>query len=137
MKFPEWLKVFGDTKFRGDCPLEIADQITAIGMIREHHPKLFDVLIHPKNEGVRTARQAAIERQAGGLNKGASDLVFPCSPALVIEIKRQDHTKSRWEGGQIKYLKSCHEQGAFVCVALGWQGVMTAIEAWHTYVSSK
>lgn len=89
---------------------------------------MMSIMIHPKNEGKRTKHQAAMERQMGGLNKGASDFVFPCSPALVIELKRRDHTLSNWEAGQIDYLTNAQRLGAYVCVALGWQGLVEAIE---------
>ena len=130
MKIPDWLHCYGDPLYRGDCPSETADQITAIGMIKERWPSLHAIMIHPKNEGKRTPGQVHYERQMGGINKGASDMIFPASPPLVIELKRCDHTKSRWQPGQIDYLKACQEQGAFVCVALGWQGVIEAIETW-------
>lgn len=128
MRFPKHISVFGDPTFRGACPVETADQITAVGMIKDHHPDLFAIMIHPKNEGKRNPRMAAMERQVGALNKGASDFIFPCSPALVIELKRRDHTLSRWETGQIDYLTSAQSMGSFVCVALGWQGLMEAIK---------
>lgn len=128
MRFPKHIPVFGDPKFRGVCPKETADHITAVGMIKERHPDLFSIMIHPKNEGKRTGRQAMLERQAGSINKGASDFVFPCSPALVIELKRKDHTQSRWQEGQIEYLTNCQSLGAYACVALGWEAVIEAIE---------
>ena len=68
-----------------------------------------------------------LERQVGGLNKGASDFVFPCSPALVVELKRKDHTQSRWQDGQIDYLTNCQSLGAYVCVALGWEAALEAV----------
>lgn len=128
MRFPKEIPVFGDLNYRGGCPSELADHITAVGMIKHQHPDLFAIMIHPKNEGKRTKRQAADEKRTGSLNKGASDFIFPCSPALVIELKRRDHTKSRWQDGQIAYLKAAQHMGAFACVALGWQGVLEAIE---------
>ena len=130
MKMPHWLPVFGDPTFRGVCPSEFSDHKTAIGMIKEHQPALPAILIHPKNEGKRSGKQADIEKAVGGLNRGASDIIIPGNPTFVCELKRQDHTQSSWEQGQIEYLKNCHEQGAFVCVALGWQGVIEAIEEW-------
>lgn len=130
MRFEGRIPVYGDPAFRGVCPTETADQITAIGMIKERWPELHAIMIHPKNEGKRTPQQVYYERQMGGINTGASDMIFPACPPLVIELKRRDHTKSRWQPGQLDYLKACKQQGAFVCVALGWQGVIQAIEAW-------
>ena len=133
MRFYDWLPVYGDPTFRGDCPSEYADHKTAIGMIKDHYPDLIRIIIHPKNEGKRNGFQAALERAIGGLNKGASDIIIPGCPTFVCELKRRDHTAKsvKWQPGQLDYLKSCQDQGAFVCVALGWQGVIEAIEAWN------
>jgi len=45
-------------------------------------------------------------------------------------MKRQDHTKSKWQPGQLEYLEAAHYAGAFVCVALGWEAAMEAVEDW-------
>ena len=49
---------------------------------------------------------------------------------LIIEVKRQDHTKSSYEPGQENFLKMSHQAGAFTCVALGWEGIFQALDAW-------
>lgn len=128
MRFPDWLPVYGNPAFRGDCPSESADQITAFGMIKERWPELHRIAIHPKNEGKRSYGQVHYERQMGGINTGASDIIIPTCPPLIIEMKRSDHTKSRWQPGQLDYLKACQDLGSFVCVALGWRGVVESVE---------
>lgn len=132
MKFPEWLTVFGDIDFRGECPKEGADMKTAFNQIKKRWPEIGSITVHPKNEGKRQKGQfnQLQSDKLTGYVSGASDIIIPGSPTFVCELKRADHTKSRWQPGQLEYLKSCQEQGAFVCVALGWQGVIEAIEAW-------
>lgn len=125
MKFPKWLKVFGDASYRGPCPQESAEQITAFNQIRKEFPHA----LHPRNEGKKTYGQVS-RHKAEGQTKGASDIIIPASPAFVCELKRQDHTKSTWQAGQIEYLENCHNAGAFACVALGYKGVLEAIEQW-------
>jgi hypothetical protein len=61
---------------------------------------------------------------------GASDIIVPGCPAFVCEMKRQDHTKSRWQDGQIEYLLQAQENGAFVCVALGYVAAIEALKDW-------
>ena len=57
MIFPEWIPVYGDTSYRGDCPPESAEQITFFGALRRTYPALGSIAIHPRNEGKRTHRQ--------------------------------------------------------------------------------
>lgn len=130
MKFPEWLHVEGDTTFRGKCPVEDAEHLTFFNQLKVKFPELHKIAIHPKNEAKRTGKDfytMAHDKLRGALNKGASDIVIPCSPAIVIELKRKDHTLSHWQDGQIEYLETCHRLGSDVCVALGWEAAIRFI----------
>jgi len=125
MKIPKWLKSYGDMSYRGECPLESAEQITLFNKIRKDHPQA----IHPRNEGKRNDRQ--VKRQkAEGMTPGASDIIIPGSPCFVGELKRRDHTKSRWQDNQVEYLEDCHKAGAFACVAFGYEAMLEAIREW-------
>lgn len=128
MKFPPWLSVYGSTEYRGDCPTETAEQSTLFNQLPT---SLRSIALHIKNEGKRNFRQMAKQRAEGGFIKGASDIIIPGAPAFVCEMKRRDHTKSSWQTGQLDYLKACQEQGAFVCVALGWEAAMEAVRKWQ------
>lgn len=132
MKFPEWLQVFGDLTFRGECPKETVEQITFVSRVRREYPETHGrLIVHIQNEGKRTAGQVFYAK-ANGLTKGASDIVIPGRRTFVCEIKRRDHTVSRWQDGQIEYLQAAHDAGAFVCVALGADGASAALEEWLT-----
>ena len=131
MKFPPWLKVYGDTDFRGDCPKESAEQVTFFSRLRREYPDTWGRLaLHPKNEEKRSGKQfMQLDRdKAMGLSPGASDIVIPLG--FVCEMKRRDHTKSSWQKEQIPYLEAAHNEGAFVCVALGWEAAWEAFEEW-------
>ena len=125
MKFPDWLPVFGDKDFRGKCPIESAEQITLFNKLRKIEP----TAIHPRNEGERHYNQVS-RQKAEGMTPGASDVIIPGSPTFVCELKRKDHTQCRWEPEQLDYLKNCLDNGAFVCVALGWEAAMEAYQKW-------
>jgi len=126
MKFPKWLKVYGDIDFRGKCPPESAEQIT---FFRQLPPELKAIAIHPRNEGKRSYHQTA-KQKAEGMNVGASDIIIPAAPSFVCELKRRDHTKSAWQKGQIEYLENCQKNGCFVCVALGYEAALQAVDDW-------
>lgn len=130
MKFPPGLRVYGDQKWRGKCPIESAEQITFFNWLRLQHKNTYGrIAIHPRNEGKRTANQAQREK-AEGMTPGAADIVIPGCPAFVCEMKRRDHTQSGWEDGQIEYLEAAKKAGAFVCVALGWEAAREAFNEW-------
>lgn len=129
MRFPAWLKVYGDLTYRGDCPSETMEQVTFFNTLRKLYPDLGLIALHPRNEGKKTMHQAMRER-AEGLASGAPDVVIPGCPSLLIELKRRDHTKSQWQKGQEEYLCTAMKNGATVCVALGWAAAMEAVEHW-------
>jgi len=131
MKMPEWLKCYGDTSFRGECPPESAEQITFFAELRRRYPDTYGKLaLHPKNEEKRKGKQfnrLAMDK-ALGMTPGASDIIIPLG--FACEMKRHDHTKSKWQPGQLEYLKAVHDAGGFACVALGWKGAWEAFEVW-------
>ncbi len=129
MKFPTWLKVYGDTTYRGRCPLEATEQITFFNQLRENYPKIGKIALHPRNEGKRRPRQALKEIMEG-MSKGAPDIIIPGSPTFCCELKRQDHTKSAWTAGQLAWLEKAKDQGAYVCVALGYEAAWEALLEW-------
>lgn len=131
MKINPLINVYGDTGFRGQCPLESAEQITFFNELRRQHPNTYGtVAFHPRNEGRRTHNQTA-RQKSEGLTAGVSDVFIPGAPAFVCEIKRKDHTLSRWEKGQQEYLLAAQNLGAFVCVALGYEAALEAVAEWE------
>lgn len=126
MRFPKWLTVYGDQSFRGACPLEDAEQVVFFQWLREVHPDLARVALHPRNEGRRSASFARRQKREGML-PGASDIIIVASPPLVIELKRRDHTQSIWQRGQQDFLETSKRYGCTVCVALGAEGAAEAV----------
>ena len=122
--------IHGDVTYRGDCPLEVAEQVSFLCMLRKEFPKLAEIAVHIRNEGKRTKRQGA-QHKKEGMNTGASDILIPCTPSILIELKRRDHTKSSISDGQIKYLVDSNALGSFACVAVGAMGAMEAVRQWH------
>lgn len=127
-------RVYGDVNFRGDCPKESSEQITFFNRLRYDFPETFGVIaLHPRNEQqlIGGQHRGVIKQKAEGMAPGASDIIIPGSPAFVCEMKRKDHTKSKWQEGQQKYLLECLNAGCFVCVALGWESAWEAFNDWR------
>lgn len=135
-KIPPEIPVFGDTTFRGACPLEAPEQVSFLCLLKKEFPGLASIAVHIRNEGKRTKRQGA-QHKKEGMNTGASDILIPCCPPMLIELKRRDHTKSSSSDDQLKYLVDSHAQGAFSCYALGAIGAIEAVRAWHTINTKK
>ena len=131
MKFPEWLEVVGDQSYRGDCPKEDAELITFFNQLRKRWPATWgSVATHVKNEGRKHFQQAAKDKAKGQV-KGAPDIFIPYSPAVLIELKRKDHTGSSWIVGQQEYMKAAQDMGAHVYVALGAEAAIRIIEKYE------
>lgn len=131
MKFPTEIKAYGDPEYRNKkCPLEVTEQITFVNEVRRRYPDTYGkVITHIRNEGKRSA-QAAMRHKAEGMTKGASDIIIPGCPSFVCELKRQDRTLSQWKEGQLKYLTTSENLGAFSCVAFGWEAAMEGFNEW-------
>lgn len=98
--------------------------ITFFQWLRLQHPEYGAVAVHIKNEGARTQGQAYWQR-AEGMVKGAADIIIPCSPPFVCEMKAGNGKPTK---EQIDYLESAEKLGAFVCVAYGFDGAKEAFE---------
>lgn len=70
------------------------------------------------------------QKAKGAIRSGASDIIIVGNPTFVCELKRQDHTKSRWQDGQLEFLEYSLKNGAFVCIALGYESALEAVKDW-------
>lgn len=129
--------VYGDTTYRGKCPKEHQEQVTFFNKIRREYPDTWGAIaLHPRNEQqLKGGQFRGMDKQkAEGMTAGASDIIIPARVAFVCELKRLDHTQSKWQDDQIPYLTAAHNAGAFACVALGWSAAWQAFEEWLAMV---
>ncbi len=130
MIFPDGIKIYGDPAYRGKCNPESAEQVTFFNHLRHQYPDTYGrIAIHPRNEGNRHYAQT-VRYKMEGMTKSASDIIIPGSQTFVCEMKRKNHTLSRWEDGQIEYLEAAKTAGAFVCIALGFEAAWEAFLDW-------
>lgn len=128
MKTPEWLPVFGDLPKSKDNPHEDYVLSSLIARIRKDYPSTYGlVAFHVKNEGKRTTQQIKIDK-VKGLTKGVSDLIIIGNPTLCLELKRDNSCS--FEDGQLEFLEQAQKQGAFSCLAIGYQGALEALKHW-------
>ena len=125
--------VYGNTDFRGKCPKESQEQVTFFNRLRKEYPDTWGVLaIHPRNEQLLKGGQfrGVIKQKAEGMTNGAADIVIPARVSFVCELKRLDHTQSKWQDGQLNYIETAQSAGAFACVALGYEAAWLAFQDW-------
>tara|TARA_R100001143_G_scaffold58421_2_gene56279 strand:+ start:61 stop:483 length:423 start_codon:yes stop_codon:yes gene_type:complete len=133
MILPKTIPIYGDTTFRGKCHKEHVEQASFFSKIRKEYPDSYGLLaIHPRNEGQLIGGQfsAMQKHKLEGLSKGASDIIIPGRRAFVCELKRSDHTQSKWQEGQLEYLQAADAAGCFACVALGASAAWEAFREW-------
>ena len=134
---PHNIPIWGDTSFRGKCPVENADQVTLFGFIRDQWPKTWGMLaFHPRNEGERSIGQTQWQK-AEGMTSGTVDVIIPAAWSFVCEIKRKDHTKSKLQPGQVEYLTAAQDAGAYACIALGYEAAIDAVRYWDAETKRK
>lgn len=132
---PDSVPLYGDTAFRGKCPVESAEQITFFNWVRREYPETWGRLaFHPRNEGLkRNGQFSSVQKHAAeGMTPGAPDIIIPARVAFVCELKRRDMTQSDISGEQIEYLVAARGAGAFACVALGVDAARGAFAEWLT-----
>lgn len=130
MKIPNWLTVYGNIDYRGDCPHEDYALASFFDRIRKDYPSSYGlVAFHPKNEGKRSHTQVKVDKLKG-MTKGVTDVIIIGNPTLVLELKRDDHTKSKWQPMQIEFMEQCYKGGAHVVLALGYKAAIQAFEDW-------
>jgi len=134
MNFPEGIIVWGDTRFRGKCPLEAVEQVSWFNRIRREYPDTYGAIAtHIRNEGMMEGAHLAskVKHRAEGLVVGAADIILPARVPLVIEMKRCDHQKSTVSDEQVRYLLAAQAMGAYACIALGAVAAWEAFEWWR------
>lgn len=134
MKFPSWLKVYGDVDFKGKCPKESIEQTTFFNWLKRDYPEFAKIALHVRNEGNFSHAQIT-KYKSEGMCAGASDIIIPAKITFVCEMKRQNHRLSQWQDDQIEFLEQSHNKGAFTCVALGKDGAKKAFLEWKSLLT--
>lgn len=135
MKFNKEIPVFGDSSFRGDCKKEDLEAMDFYSWLKFNHPEHAEFYIHPKAEGKRTYAQVNYEKKTGGIPTSTPDGLMMHAIPFCVELKRKDHTKSKWQDGQEDKLIGLSKRGCFVGVALGADGMKEAFTKWLEIIS--
>ena len=120
-----------ETKHRGACALEDTDLINIVSWFDYQLPHLSPLLIHVPNESDMPV-QGRVKAKKKGVRKGVPDLMLLKGNSkysgLMLELKRQDRTKSKVSVEQDAYAQELSEQGFFCAFCYGFDEAKKCIE---------
>lgn len=125
-----WL--YWDDEVKGDCRLEVSEQIDAMAWLKEFYPEARKVTFHVPNESdSKPQHRASLQQQ--GVTSGVSDIITLWGPGGAFEMKRAIKSKSSVSKEQRDFLRLSHEQGKFTALCYG----ASAFEqAWLDYLAT-
>lgn len=128
MKIPPNIPVYGKPIKSCKIP-EAMHMATFFNILRRDYPEYAKIALHVRNERQRTKYQIDKEKAQGGFVTGASDIILPGNPTFVCEMKSQS-PRAKISDEQIDFLIAAQNNGAFVCVALGYKAAINAFLEW-------
>lgn len=128
MKIPPFMPVYGKP-IKGCKIPEAAHMATFFNILRRDYPEHAKIALHVRNERQRTKYQIDKEKAQGGFVTGASDIIIIGCPSFVCELKSQS-LRAKISDEQIDFLIAAQNNGAFVCIALGYEAAINAFLEW-------
>jgi len=128
MKIPPCIPVYGKP-IKGCKIPEAAHMATFFNILRRDYPEYAKIALHVRNERQRTKYQIDKEKAQGGFVTGASDIIILGCPSFVCELKSQS-PRAKISDEQIDFLIAAQNNGAFVCIALGYEAAINAFLEW-------
>ena len=124
--------IYWDDTAKGDCRLEVSEQIDAMAWLKEFHPDARNLTFHVPNESdCQPNHRISLQQQ--GVTSGVSDIVTLWGTGAAFEMKRAIKSKSSVSKEQRDFLRLSHQQGKFAALCYG----ASAFEqAWLDYLST-
>lgn len=89
---PDNVLVYGG-QYRGECNSEDADLISFVSWFKRKWPEYADLILHIPNESMKPVAGLVMDKKKGVLD-GAPDILIMLNPAIAMEAKRKDASKS-------------------------------------------
>ena len=124
--------VYFDDEAKGDCRLEVSEQIDAMAWLKEFYPDARKVTFHVPNESdSKPQYRASLQQQ--GVTSGVSDIVTLWGTGAVFEMKRAIRSKSSVSKEQREFLANAVVQKKFAALCYGASAFK---RAWVDYLAS-
>lgn len=124
--------IYWDDAEKGDCRLEVSEQIDAMAWLKEFYPEARKLTFHVPNESdSKPQHRASLQQQ--GVTSGVSDIITLWGTGAAFEMKRAVKSKSSVSKEQRDFMRLSHEQGKFTALCYG----ASAFEqAWVDYLAT-
>ena len=124
--------IYFDDEAKGDCRLEVSEQIDAMAWLKEFYPEARKVTFHVPNESdSKPQYRASLQQQ--GVMSGVSDIVTLWGAGAAFEMKRSIRAKSSISKEQRDFLRLSHQQGKFAALCYGASAFK---QAWLDYLAT-
>lgn len=124
--------IYCDTEAKGDCRLEVSEQIDAMAWLKEFHQDARKLTFHVPNESdSKPQHRASLQQQ--GVTSGVSDIITLWGPGAAFEMKRVIKAKSSVSKEQREFLASAVAQKKFAALCYGASAFR---QAWVDYLST-
>lgn len=124
--------IYWDDAAKGDCRLEVAEQIDAMAWLKEFYPEARKLTFHVPNESdSKPQYRASLQQQ--GVTSGVSDIVTLRGYGGVFEMKRAVKAKSSVSKEQREFLTNAVTQKKFAALCYGASAFK---QAWVDYLST-
>lgn len=124
--------IYWDDEAKGDCRLEVSEQIDAMAWLKEFYPDARKVTFHVPNESdSKPDHRLSLLQQ--GVTSGVSDIITLWGTGAVFEMKRAVRSKSSVSKDQREFLRLSHQQGKFAALCYGASAFK---QAWVDYLAT-
>jgi VRR-NUC domain. len=121
-----------DAEQKGNCRLEVSEQIDSMAWLKEFYPEARKVTFHVPNESdSKPQHRSSLQQQ--GVTSGVSDIITLWGAGAVFEMKRAIRSKSSVSKEQREFLRLSHQQGKFAALCYGSSAFK---QAWLDYLKS-
>lgn len=124
--------IYWDDEAKGDCRLEVSEQIDAMAWLKEFYPDARKVTFHVPNESdSKPQYRASLQQQ--GVTSGVSDIITLWGAGAVFEMKRAVKSKSSVSKEQREFLTNAVAQKKFAALCYGASAFK---QAWVDYLAT-
>lgn len=124
--------VYWDDEAKGDCRLEVSEQIDAMAWLKEFYQDARKVTFHVPNES-DSKPQYRTSLQQQGVTSGVSDIITLWGAGAVFEMKRAIRSKTSVSKEQREFLSLSNQQGKFAALCYGASAFK---QAWLDYLAT-
>lgn len=124
--------IYFDDSAKGDCRLEVSEQIDSMAWLKEFYPDARKLTFHVPNESdSKPQHRSSLQQQ--GVTSGVSDIITLWGYGGAFEMKRAIKAKSSVSKEQREFLANSVDQKKFAALCYGASAFK---QAWVDYLAT-